>query len=563
MIRTITPSEYLEMFPDQRHIENLWPGSWFSPDFSTWIGEPEETLAWNYLERVRRFLARYDIQGREEASPEQLQAALDSMYLAEGSDWFWWYGADQDSGVDEYFDEGFRALLRGVYTALDAEVPQFVDVPIIPERPVQPEQAPRAAVDVTVDGRAGSGEWDGAGYYQVRGGAMARAEDQIASLYYGYSAAGFAFRIDGRTQWSDFAADDVTIYFSLPSQENASPVAADGTVLGFRAGYALRIDTHTGDAVMMTANQYGEWAETRLESDVAISGRTIEAAVGLAVLGEVQPGDVVDTKVVMSDSGGPMAMVPEAGPARMVVPDLGTAEPVLSIVDPVGDDHGPGSYTYPTDAVFTPGSFDITSFDVAYNDRNVVFTFGINAEIANPWGSAIGLSVQTFDIYLDVDAAPTGARELLEGRNARLADQYGWDIAIWVEGWNQKLLVPNADGNPVELPGNPARVVVDAANGTVSILVPRSIIEESVSVTPLGQPEQWRYLGVVLSQDGYPSAGVRRVRDVEPTASQWRIGGGTGEAGDTRIMDVALPEDADISQEEGLQSALPMIESGR
>jgi len=258
-----------------------------------------------------------------------------------------------------------------------------------------------------------------------------------------------------------------------------------------------------------------------------------------------------------------MAMVPEAGPARMVVPDLGTAEPVLSIVDPVGDDHGPGSYTYPTDAVFTPGSFDITSFDVAYNDRNVVFTFGINADIANPWGSAIGLSVQTFDIYLDVDAAPTGARELLEGRNARLADQYGWDIAIWVEGWNQKLLVPNADGNPVELPGNPARVVVDAANGTVSILVPRSIIEESVSVTPLGQPEQWRYLGVVLSQDGYPSAGVRRVRDVEPTASQWRIGGGTGEAGDTRIMDVALPEDADISQEEGLQSALPMIESGR
>ena len=552
-------------------IEKLWPGSWINANFDTWIGEPEETLAWDYLGRVRRHLARYDIQGREEASPEQLQAALDSMYLAEGSDWFWWYGSDQDSGVDEYFDEGFRALLRGVYVALGDDVPQFVDVPIIPERPVEPERAPQAAVDAVIDGRAGSGEWDNAGYYQVRGGAMARAQDQVSALYYGYNANGFVFRVDGRTQWSDFAADGVTIYFALPGQEYASPVSTDGTVLGFRAGYALRINPRTGAAVLETVNQYGEWGDTQLATQAAVRGRIIEAAVGLAVLPEVQPGDAVDLKAVMSDSSGSMAVVPESGPARMVVPDLGTATPVISVSDPVGDDHGPGSYTYPTDPVFAPGVFDITSFDVAYNDRNLVFTFGMNAEITNPWGSAIGLSLQTFDIYLDLDGQPTGASNLLEGRNAQLADGYGWDAAIWVEGWNQKILVPNDDGNPVELSGNPVRVVVDSANGIVSILVPRSIIEQSVSVTPLGQPEQWRYLGVVLSQDGYPSAGVRRVRDVEPTASQWRIGGGTGASTDTRIIDVALPEDSSntqgvtqgVTQEEGLRSGLPMLGSGR
>lgn len=34
-----------------------------------------------------------------------------------------------------------------------------------------------------------------------------------------------------------------------------------------------------------------------------------------------------------------------------------------------GDDYGPGSYTYPTDPVFVPGSYDIESFSVAHNEQ--------------------------------------------------------------------------------------------------------------------------------------------------------------------------------------------------
>ena len=84
--------------------------------------------------------AQYE-DGTLSASPEALAEAQDFMYLAEGSDWFWWYGTDQDSGQDSYFDEGYRALLKGVYTALGAAYPAYLECPVYPvcsECPVYP-----------------------------------------------------------------------------------------------------------------------------------------------------------------------------------------------------------------------------------------------------------------------------------------------------------------------------------------------------------------------------------------------------------------------------------------
>ena len=71
---------------------------------------------------------------------------------------------------------------------------------------------------------------------------------------------------------------------------------------------------------------------------------------------------------------------------------------IRSAADPTGDDDGIGTYSYPTDTVF--------------------------------------VSVQGFDIYLDVDpGAGTGRSVLLDGRNASLEPGNGWDVAIAVEGW--------------------------------------------------------------------------------------------------------------------------------
>ncbi|NIV29514.1 MAG: hypothetical protein GWN58_08380, partial [Anaerolineae bacterium] len=58
------------------------------------------------------------------------------------------------------------------------------------------------------------------------------------------------------------------------------------------------------------------------------------------------------------------------------------------------------------------------------------------------WGSPNGLSIQTFDIYIDQDGPGSGARLMLPGRNAALSPEFGWDYAIWVEGWYPGIYVP-------------------------------------------------------------------------------------------------------------------------
>jgi hypothetical protein len=63
-------------------------------------------------------------------------------------------------------------------------------------------------------------------------------------------------------------------------------------------------------------------------------------------------------------------------------------------------------------------------------------------------------------------------------------------------------------------------------------------------------------VGLVLSQDGFPSPGVRRVRDVLPKAEQWRIGGGPADTNHTRVMDVVWPE-GQIPRQEDFLSAYP------
>jgi hypothetical protein len=55
-----------------------------------------------------------------------------------------------------------------------------------------------------------------------------------------------------------------------------------------------------------------------------------------------------------------------------------------------------------------------------------------------------------------------------------------------------------------------------------------------------------------LSQDGFPSAGVRRVRDVQKDAVQWRVGGAPDDVNHTRIMDAAWPVGVSPTQEEFL-----------
>ena len=130
---TVTPSEYIfgnplrGVPPHPLHslprIKRLFAGSWIGGTLSTWIGEGEENRAWELLGKVRRDLERSGLKppvpGASEPEPgtpaDFARRAWESLYAAEGSDWFWWYGSDQASGSDELFDAAFIGHLKNVY----------------------------------------------------------------------------------------------------------------------------------------------------------------------------------------------------------------------------------------------------------------------------------------------------------------------------------------------------------------------------------------------------------------------------------------------------------------
>ncbi|MDH3518732.1 MAG: hypothetical protein OEM66_07390, partial [Acidimicrobiia bacterium] len=75
-----------------------------------------------------------------------------------------------------------------------------------------------------------------------------------------------------------------------------------------------------------------------------------------------------------------------------------------------------------------------------------------------------------------------------------------------------------------------------------------------------GDPASWGYAALVMSQEGFPSSGVRRIRDVEATAQQWRVGGAPSGINHTRILDLAWPE---AGVQEDLLSGFVPIPSGK
>ena len=528
-LQTITPSEYLELYPEQRELPELFPGAWFSANYDTWIGESEEADAWDLLARVREDLKQYE-DGTLSASPEALTLAQDFMYLAEGSDWFWWYGTDQDSGQDSYFDEGYRALLKGVYTSLGVEYPAYLDIPIIQPQPLVADAAISGETTAVIDGVTGEEEWATAALYAGGEG------NPIQAFSYGMDQENLYLRVDLSESYSD--DDAIQLYLNAPGDSNRQITDLSGQNQ-LVSGFSRMLEIKPGkDFAGLYLTDGSVWTLQEEQVGLVASGSTVvELSVPKTILGDVSAGSIVPGYILF--------ITDEAVPFNQSAP-LGiqyfSFEPVTSLLlieDPEGDDFGPGSYTYPKDGVFKAGDFDLTAFEVSSDGANLYFTFTLKAPITNGWNSPAGFSVQTFDVYIDKDpGSGTGNRMLLPGRNAALAEGNGWDFAVWIEGWTPQVVVPGDD--PLGEPANyteassAIKVYVDAGKNAVVASVPLEFFGD-------GSPESWSYAAVLLGQEGYPADGVWRVRDVNQKAESYRFGGAPLDNNHSRIIDVALP----------------------
>ncbi|MCK7504221.1 MAG: hypothetical protein MZV70_09100 [Desulfobacterales bacterium] len=111
------------------------------------------------------------------------EQAWESIYIAEGSDWFWWYGDDHSSENDEIFDFLFRENLANVYRFSGKEPPDVLAIPIlIEDREIKPTREPIDFIYPKIDGKVTSYfDWIGSGFVEGKGHGVAM-HDAVALI---------------------------------------------------------------------------------------------------------------------------------------------------------------------------------------------------------------------------------------------------------------------------------------------------------------------------------------------------------------------------------------------
>ena len=221
-IKPVRVGDYLARYPATDKLGNLFPGSWIQHNFGIWIGHPECNHAWDLLFETRRHLA--EVAAKKGASPEKIARAWDELFIAQGSDWFWWFGDSHTSAQDSLFDRSFRKHLQNVYLVLGEAPPAELAKPIGQEdRRRRPYSDPTGLIRVKIDGRRTYFEWINAGHYACSGsrGTMNMvALGLISDLYFGFDLERLLLRFDcrgGPAREQLATIDAVRIRFLSPS----------------------------------------------------------------------------------------------------------------------------------------------------------------------------------------------------------------------------------------------------------------------------------------------------------------------------------------------------------
>jgi alpha-amylase/alpha-mannosidase (GH57 family) len=217
MLETITISEYLHKYDTEQPLDRLHAGSWIYANFGTWIGHEEKNRAWEFLSEARDNLESY-----QRSNPDKdLSDTWRALYIAEGSDWTWWYGDDHRTDDQEHFDDLFRLNLMKIYTDIGKDIQDYLMVPVRREDiSIQPVMHIKGFIDPKLDGFVSSySEWYHAAYIDIKktGGSMHKAESILASVYYGFNKDTLFLRIDPSVPFTAVPGLTLSIHIVKPS----------------------------------------------------------------------------------------------------------------------------------------------------------------------------------------------------------------------------------------------------------------------------------------------------------------------------------------------------------
>jgi alpha-amylase/alpha-mannosidase (GH57 family) len=194
-LRTVTFSEFLDLEPHRESLPTIAAGSWIYGCLATWIGHPEKNAAWDALSAARSAFARFE---RESMDPQKRARAFKELMIAEGSDWFWWYGDDHQTANAAEFDLLFRNHLKNVYRLAGHSYPIDLDLPIKRADVRKQYRNPVHTISPKLDGKVSDYfEWLPAGFATgTGGGAMHQVVRRVEKVFFGYDTSRFYLRLD-------------------------------------------------------------------------------------------------------------------------------------------------------------------------------------------------------------------------------------------------------------------------------------------------------------------------------------------------------------------------------
>lgn len=215
----------------------------------------------------------------------------------------------------------------------------------------------------------------------------------------------------------------------------------------------------------------------------------------------------------------------------------------IEFKDPTGDDNGPGTYVYPTDAVYGPGSFDITSFEVTPKGKNVEFKVCVNSKLDDPWGMGVGFAVQMAVVFINTGSGEGGYEDGLAGLNIKFGPEDTWNKAVVLSPQQQSRVMSEAKMKAADLLSAGDLLVPRKTLGKGKCISGRVPLEDLVTVSAEGMsnPFAWGYQVVMQSNEGFPDKADLLTRKVNEFEGQHRFGGGHDMDCDPHVMDVLAP----------------------
>jgi carbohydrate-binding DOMON domain-containing protein len=216
------------------------------------------------------------------------------------------------------------------------------------------------------------------------------------------------------------------------------------------------------------------------------------------------------------------------------------AAPLL-FADPKGDDKGPGTYVYPTDGVYAPGTFDLTRAEIEEKAGEVEIRVEVDARIEDPWDSKSwggnGWSLQMAFVFIDQDHKEgSGVTVGLPGLNIAFPPAGAWEKVVLISPQGKSRLLSEIAAKAKELKD---RIVIPKRTRAQGRALVATVGKADLGGAPAAG---WGWQVVVQSNEGFPDAKDLLTRKVNEFAGQHRFGGGSDYDCDPHAIDLLAGE---------------------